>query len=206
MGWFRSLFFPPPGADHLLMPSECVSAAILLTKVWFIKKNKLGKRKLRKPNPTSEPFSRADCSAHHLAHQQGTGILVNFMQPQSLNYGFPRFCRISSIRPTDSRKSPQTKHILSSVRTGPQCSKCSSAGCRLFWAANKISFLLFRGLFFHFLITMFNIVNFRRGNGTRFSTLTDPVLPFQNKGGRKCISPCNVPGFGTAHHIFLKHF
>jgi hypothetical protein len=131
---------------------------------------------------------------------------VNFMQPQSLNYGFPRFCRISSIRPTDSRKSPQTKHILSSVRTGPQCSKCSSAGCRLFWAANKISFLLFRGLFFHFLITMFSIVNFRRGNGTRFSTLTDPVLPFQNKGGRKCISPCNVPGFGTAHHIFLKHF
>ena len=57
-----------------------------------------------------------------------------------------------------------------------------------------------------FFFTMFNIVDFRRGNGTRFSTLTDPVLPFQNKGGRKFISPCNVPGFGTAHHIFLKHF
>jgi len=91
-GLVSKFVFLPPGADDLLMPSECVSAAILLTKVWLIKKNKLGKKKLRKPNPTSEPFSRADCSAHHLAHQQGTGILVNFMQPQSLNYGFPRFC------------------------------------------------------------------------------------------------------------------
>lgn len=149
MGWFRSLFstprcWPSFNAFWVCKRGDFVNENLVH------QKNKLGKRKLRKPNPTSEPFSRADCSAHHLAHQQGTGILVNFMQPQSLNYGFPRFCRISSIRPTDSRKSPQTKHILSSVRTGPQCSKCSSAGCRLFWAANKISFLLFRGLFFLF--------------------------------------------------------
>lgn len=126
------VFFPPLRADHLSM-----STAILLTNVWLIKKIKLGKGKLRKPNPTSKPFSRADCSAQHLVHQGGTGILVNFMPLlKMLNYRFPRFCRISAIHPTDTRKSPQTKHILSSVRMGPQCSKCWQCYFRRFWNVN----------------------------------------------------------------------